>query len=340
MIWKPNQYEDTDYGLDPDESYEPADDQDEVRQISESAPRIQTVLGPILPEDAGVSLVKEHLIVEHGPGAGTPRDLILDDRDAALVDLESFYTVGGRTVVDVTLPHMGRSVGQLMWLAQLAPVHIVATTGISLPEVPESEMKSTLETDLSEGMDGTGAPPGLLHLRIDADVAQAQVSAAAPELAAYHLRLGLPLMVSAEYAQGLTALGAFDELDVPANRIIASVGDYATSHDDLKRVASTGALLLFDGLGSRGVEFDRKASSAVARLVEEGHLSQLLLSHGFRLRSLRTGFDGSPGFGYIVDQFAIMLLEAGVAALDVRTMLADNAAAALAIRPMEPTSLA
>ena len=47
-------------------------------------------------------------------------------------------------------------------------------------------------------------------------------------------------------------------------------------------------------------------------------------------RSSLTGYQGRPGFPYVIEQFAVMLLEEGMEAHDVRKMLVDNAAAALA----------
>jgi predicted metal-dependent phosphotriesterase family hydrolase len=109
---------------------------------------------------------------------------------------------------------------------------------------------------------------------------------------------------------------------------VIAAGAGSLDADDAGALLNAGAWLLFDGIGA-DPDRDLDRARRIVRLVEGGNLDRLLLSHAFRRRSHLTGYQGRPGLGYVIEQFAVMLLEVGLEALDVRRMLVDNAAAAL-----------
>src|SRR4051794_24115537 len=85
-----------DYGLDEQEHFEP-DELDEFFDLTQ--PHVMTALGPIRPDDLGFTLHHEHLIARVPALAAEDPDLVLDDREAALAELELFHGAGGRAIV-------------------------------------------------------------------------------------------------------------------------------------------------------------------------------------------------------------------------------------------------
>lgn len=332
-MWNPETYRDTDYGLTDDETFEPGDDYEEEYVPDEGDPYVMTVLGPIHPDEVGVALVREHLQWTPPNDAGGI-DERLHEVTAALGDLEAFFTVSGRTVVSATPPGAGRDARALRLLAQHAPVHIVAATGFAgeawAEGVTAAGVRVRIEADLAEGMDGTDARPGILVAASSGDEITSLEAAAVEAIGAAHASAGLPVLA---IAAGNAQRGMVERIEaagVPRDRII--VGGAGELPDaDLDALAESGAWLLFDGLGSDEGEADGARAQRVARLVEQGYLDRILLSHAYRRRSLLTGYHGRPGLAYIVEQFAVILLEEGLEALDVRRMLVDNAVAALTI---------
>ena len=103
-------------------------------------PDVQTVLGPVAPAELGITTPHEHLLVDtRGPYWALPEDpalqafalepvalenlglvrrnfvssrdnLVLDDADLAADELARFAELGGRTLVELTLPEIGRDV--------------------------------------------------------------------------------------------------------------------------------------------------------------------------------------------------------------------------------------
>jgi len=69
-------------------------------------------------------------------------------------------------------------------------------------------------------------------------------------------------------------------------------------------------------------------------LIEAGFGDQILLSLDYGRRSLLVSYDGSPGLPYMSEWFMVLLLEAGLEAMDVRKLVIDNPARALTIHPV------
>ncbi|HYH13063.1 MAG TPA: hypothetical protein VD789_11965, partial [Thermomicrobiales bacterium] len=127
---------------------------------------------------------------------------------------------------------------------------------------------------------------------------------------------------------------------VEASRVVVSHLDFVEDDAYIRAVADTGAFVSFDQLGKPYCGPDQPKARRIAELVRSGYRDQILISHDFARRSLLTGYSGRPGLSYIVEQFAIMLLEEGLEALDVRAILVDNTARAMAVLPPDRVSKA
>lgn len=334
-MWNPERYTDTDYGLAADEPFEPVEGGDDNYTPEQGEPYIQTVLGPIAPDEAGIALVHEHLIATPRSAGADEDDNQLSDRRAALVDLETFFTVGGRTVVDATIASAGRSAETLAWLAARAPIHIVAAAGIDLREdAVGTDSLASLGKEMDEGLDGTCVKPGVLSMALGGEANAGRNRSSLARMAVHHQQFGLPVMLHASVEDGTArCVSAVIEAGLSPERLI--VGGLAGLADSsqLRELASLGTYLLFDGLGDDQRGADNHAATLVAGLVQSGYREKVLLSHSYARRPLLTGYEGRPGYGYIIEQFAIMLVEAGVSPEDVRVMLVENSASALSIRP-------
>ncbi len=324
-MWNPETYRDTDYGLEPDEPFEPADDVEDELVLAANEPYIQTVLGPIRPEEAGVTLVHEYL--QHsGEGRDTDR---LDDVQAALLDLEAYFSASGRTIVSAATSSTGRDAGKLRWLARHAPVHIVAATGHVGAAEAGRIMATRIEGDVTSGMDGTTCRAGVLTVARH-DVASPPAREVIAMIADVHNAHGTPIFAESRNAATATAqVHALTARGVDPSSIVSVVGGAATDLSSARDLLEAGVFLVFGKLGHGD---DTAAAETIARLVDDGFRDQILLSHGYTSKSHLTGYGGRPGLPYVVEYFAVMLLEAGLGAQDVRSVLVDNAARALSLR--------
>ena len=107
---------------------------------------IQTVLGPIDPDQLGVCLPHEHIWCDQrlGPradllAATRPEStyMRLDDFHVMMSELRAYRRAGGGAMVDVTCDGWGRDLDLLARLSEATGVHIVATSGFYIePHIP------------------------------------------------------------------------------------------------------------------------------------------------------------------------------------------------------------
>lgn len=323
-----------DFGLEPGESFEP-DDLNEEFDLTQ--PHVMTVLGPIDPGVLGVTLHHEHVIAK--PTYVDDPDLHLDSVDAALAELEDAYFAGVHTVVDMTPADYGRDVTAVSWVAQRAPTHIVVVTGHHkhLHAAPWVGGRTTKEiaavniAELRNGIDGTSARAGVIKagtsLNEITEVEQRVLQAAAIA----HLETGVPISTHTDKGtMALEQLAILRETGVSPERVIIGHLDFALDDEAyLRRVLETGAFISFDQVSKEKYAPDSKRAETMYRLAAAGHLDQLLFSGDLARKSYWLAYEGQPGFRYLVESFPVLLMEAGFSASEVRKMLVDNPLRAL-----------
>lgn len=159
---------------------------------SDNADRIVTVTGPLAPEDAGITLMHEHVIcdmrtlmsnpaghegrvtLENAAGVrwdpySAPDNYVLDDVALAAEELAAFQRAGGRTVVDCT-PSRYRDPVALVATAERTGVNIVMGGGHYLekshpPGLAARSLEHIAQEVIDEARDGvgnTGIRPGII----------------------------------------------------------------------------------------------------------------------------------------------------------------------------------
>lgn len=339
-MWNPRTYDDVDYGLGADESFEPEGEEIVAAQVALTDPHIMTILGPIAPEELGICLPHVHLLCDP-PGAEP--DYRLTDVDAAESEIEAFITMNGRSLVECSTRDAGRMTPPLLEIAGWVPAHLIAVTGRHNHQFA-SRLPNALDVDalaqefiaeLTTGIDGTAASAGVIKigtsLNAITDVEQATLQAAAIA----HQATGAPITTHTE--QGTMALEIVEQLGnagVPASQIIIGhVDRVPMALDDHFAIAKTGAFLQFDQIGKSETYTDQMRAERVVELCQAGFAQQILLSLDYARRSLLVSYDGAPGLPYLSEWFMVLLVEAGLAPLDVRNLVIDNPARALTIHP-------
>lgn len=331
-----------DYGLDPDERYEPGDEPD-AELFHLSRPHVMTVLGPIRPEDLGVTLSHEHLIAKplrHLPGGPDPDpDLILDDPHAALAELEDLYAAGGRSVVDATGPNSGRDVVTLHWVAARAPVHVVAVTGIASDAHSRSpldarsvdEIAATYVAELTVGIDGTRTRAGVILAGTSANRVTPMEEIALRGAARAHRTTGAPIMARGGGATLLEQLAILTDEGVNPVTVICCRLNQRTDERMLRDLLTTGARISIDQFTDDADTSEADRVALIARLAAAGFGRQILVASGHVRRSSLRAYGGEPGLISLVASFPLSLMAAGLDAAAVLKILVDNPASALTI---------
>ena len=326
-----------DYGLAPGERFEPDEDADEPSDSSR--PHVMTALGPIDPGALGFTLPHEHVICKP-PDAET--DLALNDVANAVAELDGYAMAGGRAIVDLTTADYGRAIGDMLWVAQRVPVHIVLATGHhghrcsaqDLGDRTTEEIAQSMVQELVEGIDGTGVRAGV----IVAGTSQSEITAlderVAQAAAVAHRATGAPVLLdpasgSCSATTGLIAILLDEGID-PERLIIGNVG-VTMDEAHLVRLLETGVFVCFDQWTRADAGPEKNRSAMVKRLVDKGYGEQILISGSLSRRSEWLSYGGGPGFVHFIDRVSLTLMDAGMDALAVRQIFVQNPARALTI---------
>lgn len=335
-----------DYGLAPGETFEPQDQEDDREPVDTTRPFIMTVLGPVAPDELGVCLHHEHLLCDPQAVTASDPDYRLDDPHATLAELEDFANVGGRAVVDCSTKDYGRDPDGLYWLAQRAPVHIVMVTGrhkaLHAERLSASQSIESLTSEfVSEIRDGVGrhrVKPGAIKLGTSENAILPVEERVVRAAAGAQRQTGLPITTHTE--AGTIADRQLDLLadeGVPPGQVILGHLDRKPDAGYLRALLDRGAWVSFDQIGKTHYGPDQPKARVLAGLISEGYQDQLLISMDLARKSLLRAYGGAPGWVYIVERFALMLMDEGLSAVQVRALLAENPARALATMPVAGT---
>ena len=341
MVFQPVREREYDYGLDPGERYEPDDDLDEA-PFDLTQPHIMTVLGPIRPDEAGVTLTHEHIIARPPNYLDETRDpdLILDDPHAALAELEDLYSAGGRTVVDATTAAYGRDIRLLHWVAARAPVHLVAVTGNHndviagrhLAGKSADDVAAICIAEITEGIDGTDIRAGAIMAGTSFNQITPAEEIALRGAARAQTATGAAIVTHCD--RGTMAREQLEILiaeGVDPTRVILCHQDFRLVEEHLIGLLDAGAWVSFDQVSKTTYAPDTERAAMIARLVQAGFGHRLLISGDLARRSYLRAHGGAPGLVYLVESFPLALMDAGLTAPDVRRLLVDNPADAFAI---------
>ncbi len=307
---------------------------------------VQTVLGPIDPPALGFTLPHEHtqIALWH---IQTRWDYwqLTRDRAGILDELEGYRSAGGGSLVDLTLPGVGRDPAWLLDLAEASGLHIVMGCGWyrSAYYPPETRIDRRSVDDLAEelvkeievGVGDTGIRPGIIG-EIGTDKpwlspAEERVHRAAARAAR---QTGLAVTTHGVLSDvGLAQLRVFEEEGIdPARVIIGHANSYPVL-DHYLAIIERGANIEFDFLGMPWPAEHHGEDRTVARLLElleRGYGDRILLSQDVCNDSQLHRLGGN-GYTYLHGTFLPRLRAAGVSEPEIGAMTVANPQRLLAI---------
>jgi len=303
------------------------------------AARVMTVSGPLPPERIGFSLPHEHtgIYLWHVRDRWdywelTPDELTIAD------ELRDFRRRGGSTLVDLTLPGVGRDPERLRRLASSSGIQIVMGTGWYRESYypPEARIDRRSVDDLADemiaefrdGVGGTGVRPGIIgEIGTDKPWLSAQEERVHRAAARAAMTTGMAITTHAVMSPvGLAQLRVFTEEGVDPTRVIIGHADSYPVLEHWLAILEQGANLELDFLGQRfGTEeaAEPRLIELLVELLERGFGDQVLLSqdvcHNAQLKA-------NGGFGYVYLQQHLLprLRTAAVGEGEIQRMTIDN----------------
>ena len=288
---------------------------------------VQTVLGPIDPAGLGFTLPHEHtqIALWHVQDRWDYWQLTRDE-PVILAELERFRAAGGGTLVDLTLPGVGRDPAWLAGLARASGLQIVMGGGwyrnayypaeALIDRRSVDELADELVREATDGVGETGIRTGILG-EIGTDKpwlapAEERVHRAVARAA----RLtGLAISTHAVMSDvGLAQLKVFEAEGADPARVVIGHADSYPRLEHYLEIIRRGANLEFDFLGMSFTPTERHGEGRVVELLcdllSRGHADRILLSqdvcHDLQLKR----YEGN-GYVYLAETFLPRLLAAG-----------------------------
>jgi phosphotriesterase-related protein len=301
---------------------------------------VQTVLGEIRPADLGFTLPHEHTQI----ALWHVRDRwdywqLTRDQPLILEELAAYREAGGRSLVDLTLPGVGRDPRWLADLARASGLHIVMGSGwyreayyppeLLVDRRSVDDLADTLVREATEGVGDTGIRPGIIG-EIGTDkpwvsALEERVHRAAARAAS---QTGLAITTHGVLsAVGRDQLRIFEDEGLDPARIVIGHADSHPHLDHHLAIVDRGASIEFDFLGMSFTPVERHGEQRVVELLCEllarGHVERVLLSQDVCHDSQLSRYGGN-GYTYLARTFLPRLRAAGVSDAEIETMTVAN----------------
>ena len=301
---------------------------------------IQTVRGPVAPDEVGFTLPHEHTrcVLWHIPARWDYWQLTGED-EVIVPELGRFRDAGGACLVDVTLPAIGRDPRRLLRLSEATGLQVVMGCGwyrdAYYPPADDidrrtvDELADRLVAEVTEGVDGSGVRPGIIgEIGTDKPWLTAREERVHRAVARAARRTGLAITTHAVMSDvGLAQLRVFEEEGADPARVVIGHADSYPELVHYLALIGRGASVEFDFLGMSFTAQERAGEPRIIRLILEllsrGHAGHLLFSQDVCHDGQLSSF-GGHGYTYLQETFLPRLVAAGVDATTLQTITVDN----------------
>ena len=259
--------------------------------------QIQTVTGPIAPEDLGRTLMHEHLLIGY---PGWESDTIhpgpsRDEMRAAVSDrIAEIRDHGVVSMLDPCPADLGRDVEFMAEMAGRTGFQIICATGLykqSEGGAPYWQFRSAFapavdamaelfEKELTEGIGDTGVRAGIIKVATGAPLITPYEKNILLAAAKASVTTGAPITTHTdEGSLGDEQQRILTENGVPPHRILIGHSCGTSDHDYHMQLVRGGSYLGFDRFGIELLHPDAERVSALLRLLEAGAGGHLVVSH-------------------------------------------------------------
>ncbi len=338
---------------------------------------VNTVCGAITREQLGVVATHEHVLLDQSnhyqavptPGITDPENqkvemwnlgilsrdcfalkdnTILNDETVQTEEVAYFKKAGGDTLIDASLPGIGRDPQVLLRVAKKTGLNVIMGTGFYVgathPEelrfMSERQIADIMVKELTEGVDGTGIRAGYIgEIGISEvfDDKERKVLRAAG-IAQRDTGVAINVHINPWTTNGLEAADILLDAGVNPKRICISHVDVENREDYIYALLKKGVYVEFDNFGKeyyirREVRHsgyglfvnDTDRVTLVKKLTNDGYLRQILLSCDICLKNLLHKY-GGWGYDHVLTNIVPMMEDEGITDEQIRTMLVDNPA--------------
>ena len=298
--------------------------------------KIQTIRGAISCNELGFTYPHEHLICFPPPVAmKEDPDYQLPSIEKAIEELNSFYSVGGRTLVEGTALDYGRDVEAMQVIADSTPVNIIFCTGFNkgrfydnwVIRADEDELAQLMIAELTNGVGPGELKPGYIKCGSWYNVITPEEAKITRAAAKAHRKTDAPIWVHTEAGtMGLEQLDILEQEGADLSKVCIGHLDRNADLWYHRQIAKRGAYIGYDGPGKVKYYPDSVRIELIKGLLAAGFGDQLLISGDMGRQSYLTAYNGGPGFQYILKKFIPRMLDEGISETDIEKIWVENPA--------------
>lgn len=273
-------------------------------------------------------------------------NLLLTDEDVATDELMFFKKAGGTTMVDASLPGIGRSPEGLARISEKTGLNIIMGTGFYVGEthpkeldaMTDEEIGDLMVKELTEGVNGICAGYiGEIGISEIFDDKERRVLRAA---AIAHKKTGAAINVHINpwTVNGIEAADILLSAGVAPDRICISHVDVENREAYIYELLEKGVYVEFDNFGKeyyirREVRnsgyglfvHDTERVTLLKKLIDDGYVHQILLTCDLCLKNLLHTY-GGWGYDHVLTNIVPMMEDEGITDEQINTMLVNNPA--------------
>jgi len=271
---------------------------------------------------------------------------LLDER-IATNEAMLFQKAGGNTIVDVTSIGMYRDPKALVRISQATGLNVIMGSGYyigpshgpALYTANEEELAEEIVRDIAVGIGDSGIRSGIIGEIGCSWPLQDNEKTVLRAAVLAQRRTGAPITVH----PGLSKKAPFEVIEIlgeagaDIRRVVMShVDARITDHSERRKLADTGCYLEFDMWGWEGhfpphrmaegfldLPNDTQRVYDIMRLIDDGYLNQILISHDI-CRKLSLTCYGGWGYAHISNYGVPMMLQRGMSKQQIDTFMVDN----------------
>ena len=311
-----------------------------MTDASTTRPGVQTVLGRIEPAKLGWTLPHEHTAIAlwHIANRWDYWELRRDEH-VIVEELGKFAAAGGSSVVDLTLPGVGRDPEWLARVSRASGLNIVMGGGwyrdayypveALIDRRSVDDLADELVREATVGVGDSGVRIGIIgEIGTDKPWLSAREERVHRAAARAARRTGLSITTHAvQSTVGLDQLTVFEDEGADLSRVVIGHADSNPSPAYHQAIVGRGATVEFDFLGMTFTPLERHGEGriveSICELLGQGRVGQILLSQDVCHDSQLTRYGGN-GYVHIAETFLPRLRAAGVGEDEIRTMTVDN----------------
>lgn len=253
--------------------------------------KINTVSGQVDTAQLGVTLMHEHTFNVSGSFAGAFSDWW--DKEASIekfaAHVRKLKKYGLNAMVDASPITLGRDIRAVRRAAELAEIHIIATTGVYYDEEPWMHIATDpyylakyYAREIEEGIMGTDSRAALVKCATDEPFGLTETNKMMIAAAAItSIETGVPVITHANSWKryGLVQADTLMYYGVPAHKIAIGHAFSSNDLDYVEMLVKKGVYVGCDQVGFPTVNSYENLAKMVGELCRKGYEDQIFLSH-------------------------------------------------------------